>query len=171
MEKINKEEFLEELIDKYGRLVFSICYRLTKNYFDSEDLAQEAFLSAYKAMDTFNEENKKAWISRITTNKCLDYLKRGGRNNLLAEDSFFVEYKSKDLTPEESYLEHEVRERILALCQELKPPYDVIAIEHFYKGRTIKELSEELGKPVKTIQTQVYRAKTMLRVLWGKEYS
>lgn len=170
MEKINNEEFLEELITEYGKLVFSICYRLTKNYFDSEDLAQDTFLSAYKNRESFHGDSMKAWVSKIATNKCLDYLKRGGRNNLLTEDTYFMDMKSKEPTPEDICLENEVKERIRCICTKLKPPYDEIAYEHFCNGVTTTELAEKLGKPIKTIRTQVYRAKGMLRELWRKEY-
>lgn len=170
VEKINREYFLESLIDEYQKLVFSICYNLTKNYFDSEDLAQETFLAAYKAMDTFDGKNTKAWISKIATNKCLDYLKSASRKNLLSEENFFLELKSNELSPEESYLDREVKERINSLCKELKPPYDEIAKEYFCNGVTMKEISKKLDRPVKTVQTQVYRAKAMLQVLWRKEY-
>ncbi len=170
MEKINKEEFLEELITQYGKLVFSICYRLTKNYFDSEDLAQDTFLSVYKNIDSFHGDNMKAWISKIATNKCLDYLKRGGRNNLLTEDTYFMDIKSKEPTPLEICLNNEAKDRVRDVCKELKPPYNVIAYEHFCKGVTTTELAKQQGKPVKTIRTQVYRAKGMLRELLRKEY-
>lgn len=170
MEKINKDEFLEELISKYGKLVFSICYRLTKNYFDSEDLAQDTFLSVYKNMDSFHGDNMKAWISKIATNKCLDYLKCGGRNNLLTEDTYFIDIKSKEPTPEEICLNNEVNDKISDVCKELKPPYDEIAYKHFCNGVTTTELAKQLGKPIKTIRTQVYRAKGMLRELLRKEY-
>ncbi len=170
MEEINHEFFLESLIDEYQKLVFSICYNLTKNYFDSEDLAQETFLAAYKAMDNFNGENPKAWLCKIATNKCLDYLKSATRKNLLTDDNFFIEIKSKELNPEESYLDGEVREKIHYLCTGLKPPYDEIAKEYFCNGTTMNEISRKLDRPVKTVQTQVYRAKAMLQVLWRKEY-
>lgn len=170
MEKINKEEFLEELISKYGKLVFSICYRLTKNYFDSEDLAQDTFLSVYKNIDSFRGDNIKAWISKIATNKCLDYLKSRRHNTILTEDSYFMDIKCNEPNPEETYLNNEVKDKILIMCKELKSPYDEIAYEHFCNGVSTTDLAMQQGKPIKTIRTQVYRAKGMLRELWRKEY-
>ena len=49
--KIDREEKLKELMDGYSKLVFSICYRLTNDYFTAEDLTQETFLSAYSSLD------------------------------------------------------------------------------------------------------------------------
>ncbi len=68
--KIDREEKLKELMDGYSKLVFSICYRLTNDYFTAEDLTQETFLSAYSSLDRFDGRNERAWLSRIATNKC-----------------------------------------------------------------------------------------------------
>ena len=62
--KIDREEKLKELMDGYSKLVFSICYRLTNDYFTAEDLTQETFLSAYSSLDRFDGRNERAWLSR-----------------------------------------------------------------------------------------------------------
>lgn len=160
---------MTELIDEYGKLVFSICYNITKNYFDSEDLAQETFLAAYKSIHQFQGENKKAWICKIATNKSLDYLRRGARKSILTEEEFFLKIESTEPTPEEYFLDQEVKDKIYILCNELKSPYNEVAKEHFCNGNSVKEIAVNSGKPMKTIQTQVYRARQMLKTLWGKE--
>lgn len=57
--KMNKEERLSKMVDTYQNLVFSVCYKVTGDYFAAEDLTQEAFLSAYKNLDTFEGITKK----------------------------------------------------------------------------------------------------------------
>lgn len=57
--KIDREEKLKELMDGYSKLVFSICYRLTNDYFTAEDLTQETFLSAYSSLDRFDGRNER----------------------------------------------------------------------------------------------------------------
>ena len=61
--KIDREEKLKELMDGYSKLVFSICYRLTNDYFTAEDLTQETFLSAYSSLDRF-EPNSDEQVPR-----------------------------------------------------------------------------------------------------------
>ena len=78
------------MIDQYQNLIYSICYRLTGDYFEAEDLAQDTFLSAYKNLSSFDGKNERAWLCRIATNKCIDYLKRAGRRSVPTEDSFFI---------------------------------------------------------------------------------
>ncbi|MDF2589200.1 MAG: polymerase sigma factor, sigma-70 family [Anaerocolumna sp.] len=169
MEKINHDKYLEKLIDTYGDLVFSICIKFVKSYFDAEDLTQETFLSAYKNLSSFDGNNEKAWICRIATNKCLDYLKSARRNVIPTEDTYLSEVTCDTPTPLESMIESDVKQYLFRLCHQLKPPYQEIALDYFYYEKDISELVKESGKNIKTLQTQVYRAKLMLRKLWRKE--
>jgi RNA polymerase sigma-70 factor (ECF subfamily) len=169
VEKINHDKYLEYLIDQYGDLVFSICFKIVKNYFDAEDLAQDAFLSAYRNLSSFDYKNEKAWICRIATNKCLDYIKSAGRNVLPMDDTYFLEVKGNELTPEEQIIETDVRQKLFDLCKQLKHPYQEVALEYFYYEKDISELVAQSGKNIKTLQTQVYRAKMMLKKLWRRE--
>jgi RNA polymerase sigma-70 factor (ECF subfamily) len=169
VEKINCDKYLEHLIDAYGNLVFSICYKLVQSYFDAEDLTQDTFLAAYKNLHTFDGKNEKAWVCRIATNKCLDYLKRAGRKVIPTEDAYFNEVLSNGQSPEESVLETDVKQELYDICSQLKPPYQEIALDYFYYEKDISEIVNKSGKNVKTIQTQVYRTKIMLRKLWRRE--
>ena len=69
---------------------------------------------------------------------------------------------------EDSYLEQETMQQ-LAACKQLKPPYDEVARMHFYEERTAAEIAKITNNNVKTIQTQIYRAKAMLKKLLQKE--
>lgn len=169
MDKINSEEYLSELIDKYQNLIFSICYKLTKDYFISEDLTQETFLSAFRHLDSFDGGNEKAWICRIATNKCFDYQKQAGRRMVPSEDVTLETEAAKGQTPETVYLEKEIRNRLLYECEQLKPPYDEIARLYFYEERKPDEIAAVSKKNVKTVQTQIYRARGMLRKVFGEE--
>ena len=163
------EETFSQMIDKYQNLVWSICYKMTNNYFDTQDLSQETFLSIYKALPGFDGQNERAWVAKIATNKCLDYLKRASARSQPAEDSYFNELQSPAPTPEDTCIETIEAEKLLKLCKSLKPPYAQIATDYFYHEMTAKDIASQYGKNLKTIQTQIYRAKGMLKKLWRKE--
>lgn len=167
-DEISEQEYLEYLIDTYQNLVFSVCYKITGNYFDSEDLTQETFLSAYKNMASFDGRNEKAWICKIATNKCLDYKRRASNNQIPTEDVYFNELEDVRSGTEEKCLNDFVRENLLHSCQRLKPPYDEVAIAYFYRELSVSQIAKEQNKNEKTVQTQVYRAKAMLRKIYGK---
>ena len=91
---------IEKMIESYGKLVFSICYKMTSDYFAAEDLTQETFLSVYGNLDAFGGENEKAWICKIASNKCLDYLKKAERRSIPTEKEYFLEMAKKEASTE-----------------------------------------------------------------------
>ncbi len=157
------------LIDTYQNLVFSICYKFTSNYFDAEDLAQDTFISAYKNQARFDGRNEKAWICKIATNKCLDYKRKAINNQIPTEGAYFNELVDKNVSTEENCMDSLVKEQLLKCCKKLKPPYDEIASDYFYKEMAVSQMAELYERNEKTVQTQIYRAKAMLRKLYGKE--
>ena len=157
------------MIDTYQNLIFSVCYKITNHYFDAEDLAQDTFLSAYRNFSSFDGRNEKAWLCRIATNKCLDYKRRAAGRQAEVEDGYFQELADQSQSTEGTCLENFVMDTLSANCRALKPPYDEVAMDYFYHEMTTKQMAEKYGKNEKTIQTQVYRAKAMLRKLYGKE--
>ncbi|HOO28856.1 MAG TPA: sigma-70 family RNA polymerase sigma factor [Lachnospiraceae bacterium] len=157
------------MITSYQHLIFTICYKFTNNYFDAEDLTQDTFLSAYKHLENFDGNNPKSWLCRIATNKCLDFKKRAASGTVPTDDSFFLTIETDYASPEKEYLEVSVKKELLACCNSLSPPYAEVAREYFYNERTVSELARLLNRNEKTLRTQIYRAKGMLRKLYGKE--
>lgn len=165
---INREKYYEYLIDAYQNLVFTICFRTVNDYFEAEDLAQETFISAYKHLDSFDGQHEKAWLCRIATNKCLDYLKKAERKSVPTEDEYFLTQVNKEPSPEESVLETEVKRQLSDRCKGLKSPYREIALDYFYNELSAAEISAKTGKNLKTVQTQIYRARSLLQKTYKK---
>ena len=168
-EAVCTEDKLAELIDTYDKLVFSICYKLTGDYFMAEDLMQETFLSAFQKYDTFDGSNEKAWLCRIATNKSIDYMRSASRRSVPTEDVFFELAVEQRGSPEEICMEEEIKNRLAEKCDNLKPPYNEVARAYYLEERSPKEIAERCGRSVKTIQTQIYRAREMLKKIYGKE--
>lgn len=170
VEKIDAKENLTRLIQQYQNLVFSICLKLTGDYFAAEDLAQETFLSAYHHYAEFDGNNEKAWICRIASNKCIDYQRAAARRMIpttaeeMPEELFI--YNNE---PFQKVFNHEVLEEFKQCCKNLPPPYDTIALQHFLEGKTAKEIAEQSNVSIHTIQTQIYRAREKLKKIYRKE--
>lgn len=161
---------IEALIEKYQNLIFSVCYKMTGDYFTAEDLTQETFLSAYRSLGGFDGQQEKAWICRIATNKCVDYLKSAKRRALPTEEEEIPtekEFSEKEL-PENILLEKEVMEKLKENCRKLEPPYDEIALYYFYEEKKPEEIAGRTNRNLKTVQTQIYRAREKLRKIYGK---
>lgn len=158
-----------ELMDAYEKLVFSICYKITGDYFTAEDLAQETFLTVYQKYETFDGQNEKAWICRIATNKSIDYIRSAGQRVVPTQDAFFELITEKKENPEELCIEQEIKNNLTKYCDELKPPYDEIAREYYLEEMTAAQIAKKKQMNVKSVQTQIYRARSMLQKLYGKE--
>ena len=153
---------LERALEKYERLIFSICYRMVGDYFEAQDATQETFLTYYKVLDRFDGQNEKAFLTKIATNKCLDFLKQKGRKEMPSESEVLESRAGTVSSPEERFLEEEVKDELAKACRDLKPPYGQIACD-----RTAREIAEQKGIKLKTVQTQVLRARKMLQKKLG----
>lgn len=166
---IQKEQFAN-YIKQYERLIITICLSFTKNYFDAEDLAQQTFLSAYVNYSKFQGENFKAWLTTIAVNKCKDFLKSPSRvvHSLSEED--YESLKDKGDSPEDILLKKYSKEKIFSLCERLKDPYKSVSINYFCEDIKLSDMAKDTGQSLKTLQTQLYRAKKLLKVLWKEEF-
>ncbi len=168
VEIIDSRENLIRLINQYQNLVFSICLKMTGDYFTAEDITQDTFIAAYKNWNSFDGVNEKTWICRIATNKCIDYKKAAARKVASIDDENFSDVTgSPGILPE--IINKEVIKDFIKTIEKLPEPYKTVAEKHFIEGKTAKEISFERASGIKTIQTQIYRARSMLKKMIRKE--
>lgn len=165
--KTQYSQILSDALAQYEALVFSLCYRMTGNYFDSQDLTQETFLSYYEALPSFDGRNEKAFLCRIATNKSLDYVRAAKRREIPSEDSVLDSQISSIPPPENQALDDLLHAELQNACRGLKPPYNQIAEAYFCQNRTAAEIAERSGKKQKTVQTQIARARKMLQKIYS----
>ncbi len=165
----DKDKIFTEMLNQYEKLAFSICYKMTGSYFDAEDLTQETFLSIYKSLGSFDGNNPGGFVTRIAVNKCLDFLKRADRRAVPTEENVLLENASSVPPPEERVLQEETKRELMKACNTLKPPYNQVATDYYCNGMTAAQIAGITGKKLKTVQTQVRRAKEMLRKKARKE--
>ena len=71
------QKAFEELLKKYRNLVYHVMIKMVRNPQESEDLTQEAFIKAFNALGSFNEEFAfSTWLMKIATNNCIDFLRK-----------------------------------------------------------------------------------------------
>ena len=170
VEKINSKDNFIKLIDKYQNLVFSVCLKFTGDYFAAEDLTQETFLSAYQHWQEFDGQSEKAWLCRIAGNKCIDYRREAARRMVPTLDEEMPEKQSgQEDGPLQKILNREAVRELERCCEVLESPYRETAKAYFLEGKTAKEISENTGDGLKTVQTRIYRARELLKKCYGRE--
>jgi len=92
----DKDELLSEMFRKYQRKVTYVCYGYMKDWDDAREMAQEAFVRAYRALDGFEGRSQLlTWITRIAINQCLSRLAARGREKL-GMLNFLAERENED---------------------------------------------------------------------------
>ena len=164
---IGEKERIVRLIDDYQRLIFSICYKMTADYFTAEDLTQETFIATYQNLHRFTDTNEKAYIARIATNKSIDYLRNATNRFIPTQDSFFKDQIDRNGQPETLCIADEIQQKMKQCIEKLEPPYNEIATAFYMEEKTAREIADERNQNVKTIQTQIYRAREQLKKFYG----
>jgi RNA polymerase sigma-70 factor (ECF subfamily) len=121
-------------------------------------------------MDQFNGENLKGWLTTIAANKCRDYLKRPSKRLDCLSEQDLECLEDQRSSPEGIVLESDAEERVHKVCQKLKEPYKTVATSYFCKNVKLSDIAKDKGQSLKTLQTQLYRAKKLLKVLWKEEW-
>ncbi len=159
------------IVNKYQKLIFTICYQMVNDYQEAENLTQDTFISAYKNINKCNFDELKPWLARIATNKAKDYLKSAYKRKVQLNDESNSELISYDNQPEQILINTEREKLIEEKIKSLKEPYLKVSIMYFIEQKNIDEISENLKRPKKTIQTQISRARTLLQKIIKEEYN
>ncbi|WP_298033362.1 RNA polymerase sigma factor [uncultured Dysosmobacter sp.] len=165
---MTKEAF-SLLVEQYEHLVYTICFQLVRDAAAAEDLTQETFLSAYLHRDAIPTGYERQWLGRIAANKAKDHLQSAwSRRAVLPGD----EALAAGLSPpaEELALSGLGEADIRAAIEALREPYRPVCRLCLLEERSPEEAALALGRPVKTIHTQLARGKRLLRErLEGRE--
>ena len=158
-----------KLVGQYQALVYTVCYQLGQDHQTAQDLAQETFLAAYTHMDACPPEHYKPWLARIAANKAKDHLKSAWcrKVGLPGEDAMPETPRPGappgPQSPEQAAVDRDEAAAIADLVRGLRQPYGPVARMYFLEERTVDEIASALGRPVKTVHTQLYRARQMLQ--------
>ena len=166
-----KEREFRNIVEKYEKLIFTVCFQFVKDYQEAQNLTQETFISAYTHIDSCNMDTIKPWLSRIATNKAKDYLKSAYNRRIMLGTDESEESSAVSLLPlpETLVVSKEGAENIRKFILNMKEPYYKVSVMYFIEEKSIDEISSILKRPKKTVQTQIFRAKNMLKEYIDKE--
>ena len=165
--RLTNAEFTQ-LMRQYQKLIYTVCIQFVHDPHLAEDLTQDTFLSAYSAIDRCEPQYYKQWLVRVASNKCKDHLKSAWVRRVQSSDDDTLplprgEPPDAAPTPEDALLSNVGGEELTALVRGLRQPYGPVAVGYLLDGKTVAQLSAELHRPPATVQSQLFRAKALLR--------
>lgn len=163
----------EELVSEYQKRIFSIAYRMLQNQEDAADLTQEVLVKIFKNLSRFQGDSKfSTWVYRVTTNACLDELKRAGRKytaysldkEIETEDgSLSVVLKDERPTPDESLEKKTIQQVVQKAIGNLHGEHRQVIILRDLQGFSYEEIAKVLQCSVGTVKSRISRARGNLK--------
>ena len=162
-------EAFRELVERHGRSVFRLAYRMTGNEQDAEDVVQESFLRAYRQLGRFESRaNFGTWLYRIVSNCAVDLMRaKQARHDQARGDSLdeAAQLPAGDLPgPERMAQSAEIDRRVQDALSELSPLERAAFTLRHYEGRSIEEIGAALNLGTSAAKHSVFRAVKKLRI-------
>lgn len=166
-------EAFEVLIQRYGRRIYNIAYRMAGNDADAKDLTQEAFIRIFRAFRRINPDaSLESWLYRIVSNLYIDMLRRRPKVRIESLDAPVMTAKGGEIqreVPDEradpavevlnTQLDAGVQRALLALSPDLRAVVVLSDIE----GYSYEEIGMILRVPVGTVKSRLHRARRTLQ--------
>jgi RNA polymerase sigma-70 factor (ECF subfamily) len=174
------EEAFRLLVVRYERPLFSLVVRMVRDAALAEDLAQEAFVRAFRALRHFDRSRKfSSWLFKIAHNLTIDHLRRRTLDTESLETPLgsgdgerTLESKLADddaLQPDRYVEQGDLTVALERAIAALRPEYREVILLRFVEGLAYQEIAEILSVPLGTVKTNIHRARKELAVVLGRE--
>src|SRR5271156_1305838 len=157
---------MSDLYDRYGRLAYSLIYRVVRNTGAAEDLVQETFLRVWNRVQSFDRTRGALgpWILTVARNRAIDYLRSmDGRMSAGALELDRLESPSLFSDWEDSALSLDRARRLKRAFEKLSSHQRVVIELAYYEGLSQTEMAERMKQPLGTVKTWVRSALKVLR--------
>lgn len=158
------------LVLRYQDRIYTAAYRLLGEPAAAADAAQEAFIRAYRRIDSFNGDNFAGWLGRIVTNICYDELRRGKRRPATSlEELPGADYDDgpalpdEGETPEEAAQRAELNRAIQDCIGALQANQRTVLVMSDVQGMSYQEIADAAGINSGTVKSRLSRARLAMR--------
>lgn len=165
-------EAYDELVRRYQDRIYATIYNMTSNHEDANDLAQETFIKAHKALPSFKGDSSFfTWIYRIAVNKTINYLKQ--RKNRAAMSLNDVDFNAEhdpdlvalvsDRTPRRDVGLAELQEKLNKAMMKLSETHRMVVTLHDIQGLSHEEIGQIMGCNTGTVRSRLFYARQQLQ--------
>jgi RNA polymerase sigma-70 factor (ECF subfamily) len=156
------------LVRRYQNYVFRLCYLVMRNEQDAEDMTQETFIRAFRALPRFeirNDSSFEAWLYRIAVNACRSRMRRKWYQVLPWPNPAPDVVASPEERPDRLLVKDQERNEMLDAIYSLGEKHRLVVILRYYAGLTNEEIAKALSIPSGTVRSRLHTARRRLKVL------
>jgi RNA polymerase sigma-70 factor (ECF subfamily) len=167
-ERLKRREpsVMGDLYDRYGKLVFSLIYRIVRDIGVAEDLVQETFLRVWNRAQGFDAERGAlgAWLLAVARNRAIDYVRSSsGKMSRGALELEAAEHPTVFVNFEAEVLSQDSARRVRGALGRLNENQRQVIELAYFEGLSQSEMAERMGQPLGTVKTWVRTALKNLR--------
>jgi RNA polymerase sigma-70 factor (ECF subfamily) len=167
-----RTEAFEELVRRWAGRVSALCHARVACSAAADDLAQEAFLRAYRALASLDAEDKFGpWLCRIAHHACLNWLQTRRRAHIpfsvLGSDHNPEDVVDRPAVDEAAGDHEEDLRRLRAEVAALPEPYREVVLLYYHQKVTYRDLADQLNVSTATINARLTKARALLRARLG----
>jgi RNA polymerase sigma-70 factor (ECF subfamily) len=165
-------EAYDLLVKRYQERIYATVYHMTSNHDDANDLAQDAFIKAYRALKSFKGGSSfYTWLYRIAVNKTINFLKqRKNKSQMSLNDLDFNVENNPDLvalisekTPRRDAGLAELQEKLNEAMQKLSEDHRMVVTLHDVQGLSHDEIAEIMECNIGTVRSRLFYARQQLQ--------
>jgi RNA polymerase sigma-70 factor (ECF subfamily) len=163
-----EKDAFDEIVERHRRAVYQVCYRFVNNHEDASDLAQEAFVRAWKGLKNFKGEAAfSTWLYRIAVNVSLNRVSAKRLPVEPLESDRFVDTTSD--APGARLFREERKEAVRRAIAELPDKQRATLILRAYHDMSHQEIADVLGSSVGAVKANFFHALANLKKILGSE--
>jgi RNA polymerase sigma-70 factor (ECF subfamily) len=171
-------EAFDALFSTYHDDVYGLAQVLLRNEQDAEDVTQDVFLRAYRALPFYQPERAtlRTWLTHMTVNACKTHRRRNFLRNLLrgsrSDSQRVLDEEQARISPdpsawgapEEHVLQVELRQSIQEVLARLRLEHRTVVVLHYYRNFSCQEIARIVGCPEGTVRSRLHYARRLVKV-------
>ncbi len=158
------------LVTEYEKQVYHLCLRMVGNPEDAEDLAQEAFFKAWKGLKFYKFESSfSTWLYRLTTNACIDHLRKQKRQMTVSltmdeeEEGQELDLPDREPLPEDRLLKKEDQQQLQRAMEKLEEDARLILTLRVVEDLSYEQIAQIMDLKIGTVKSRLARARERLK--------
>ena len=164
------------LVEQHYTMVYNLAFRMVGDPDDAADLTQDAFLTAWRSLASFQGQAAfSTWLYRLTSNACIDFLRREKRRGTLSltaeddEDGRELELADQRFSPERELEKKEALQAVRKGLAALSPGHRQILVLREMEGLSYEEIARVLDLEEGTVKSRIARARLALKEFLQKD--